>query len=118
MSEHDTASCSLAGKSCKPCEGGIPAIDRQQAAKLLNELSGEWELSSNGKAITSDFRFKGFYKTIAFVNALAWVANNENHHPYLEIGYDHCLVKFTTHSIDGLSENDFICASRIDNLIA
>ncbi|MCP4433139.1 MAG: 4a-hydroxytetrahydrobiopterin dehydratase [Gammaproteobacteria bacterium] len=116
MSEHKTSICNLSEKSCKPCEGGIPAIGRQEAGKLLGELSREWELSDDGTIISRDFKFKGFYKTIAFVNALAWIANKENHHPDLEVGYDHCLVKFTTHAINGLTENDFICAARIDAL--
>lgn len=116
MSDTTAAVCNLGDKTCKPCEGGIPALDRPEAEKLLSELADGWELSADAMEIAKDFKFKGFYKTIAFVNALAWIANSENHHPDLEVGYNHCLVRYTTHAIDGLSENDFICAAKIDAL--
>jgi 4a-hydroxytetrahydrobiopterin dehydratase len=83
---------------------------------LLKQLDG-WTLADDAKMISRDYQFKGFYKTMAFVNAIAWIANSENHHPDLEVGYGHCLVKYNTHAIDGLSENDFICAAKIDALI-
>ena len=105
-------------KKCVPCEGGVPQLDREAASNMLKQLSEEWELDSEAKEIRRDFQFKGFYKTIAFVNALAWMANHEGHHPDLEVGYNHCLVKYTTHAIDGLSENDFICAAKIDAIYA
>ena len=68
--------------------------------------------------ITREFRFKNYYQTIAFVNALAWVAHSEDHHPFLEVHYNRCNVHFSTHSIGGLSENDFICAAKLDMLIS
>ncbi|MCG8426090.1 MAG: 4a-hydroxytetrahydrobiopterin dehydratase [Chromatiales bacterium] len=116
MSENTSPVCKLGDKSCKPCEGGVPALTRDEAQKLLAELAEGWELSEDAREIRKDFTFKGFYKTIAFVNALAWIANSENHHPDLEVGYNHCLVRYTTHAIDGLSENDFICAAKVDAL--
>ncbi|MGD9387555.1 MAG: 4a-hydroxytetrahydrobiopterin dehydratase, partial [Gammaproteobacteria bacterium] len=67
--------------------------------------------------IRRDFRFKGFNRTMGFVNAVAWIANSENHHPDLEVGWGHCLVRFSTHAIKGLSENDFICAAKVDALL-
>ena len=107
----------LAGKHCVPCEGGIQPLERAEAERLRDKnLKDGWELSDDAKEIRKDFKFKGFYKTIAFVNAIAWIANAEGHHPDLEVGYNHCLVRYTTHAIDGLSENDFICAMRIDAL--
>lgn len=107
----------LAAKRCVPCEGGTEALDRPAAEKLISQLSSDWALSEKGDEIHRDFRFKGFYKTIAFVNALAWIANQENHHPDMEVGYNHCLVRFSTHAIGGLSENDFICAAKTDALL-
>jgi 4a-hydroxytetrahydrobiopterin dehydratase len=106
---------SLSEKSCKPCEGGIPPLDLQQAEEMLQQLGGAWSLEGN-RAIHRDFDFKNFYETMAFVNAIAWIANQEGHHPDLTVAYNHCGVTFTTHAIGGLSENDFICAAKINNL--
>lgn len=87
-----------------------------EAQALLAQLDSGWALSEQGDRISKDFLFKGFYRTMAFVNAVAWIANSENHHPDLEVGYNHCRVTYTTHAIDGLSENDFICAAKVDAL--
>jgi len=108
-----TAVCNLTDRQCKPCEGGVDPLNRHQAQTLLGQTPG-WELSSDGKSISRRFEFKGFYKTVAFINAMAWIANAENHHPDFTAGYNYCLVNFTTHAIDGLSENDFICAAKIN----
>ena len=107
----------LKDRHCVPCEGGVPPLDEARARELLADLGEGWELSDDRKRIHRDFQFKGFYRTMGFVNALAWIANNEGHHPDLEVGYNHCLVRFTTHAIDGLSDNDFICAARADALL-
>ena len=107
----------LTQQTCKPCEGGVAPLDVSAARDMLSELADGWALSDDGKEIRKDFEFKGFYKTMAFVNAVAWIANQEGHHPDLEVGYRHCLVRYTTHAIDGLSINDFICAAKIDALI-
>jgi len=111
-----TAVCNLTDRQCKPCEGGVDPLNRQQAETLLVQTPG-WELSPDGKSISRRFEFKGFYKTVAFINAMAWIANAENHHPDFTAGYNYCLVNFTTHAIDGLSENDFICAAKINELL-
>jgi 4a-hydroxytetrahydrobiopterin dehydratase len=106
----------LSQKRCLPCEGIGTTLDKERAHELLANISG-WQLSQDGKIIWQDFKFKGFYKTMAFVNAVAWIANQENHHPDLEVGYDHCLVRFTTHALNGLTENDFIAAAKVDALL-
>jgi len=106
----------LTEKSCKPCEGGVSPLQREQAEALVAQIPG-WSINDECREISRDFRFKGFYKTMSFVNALAWIANQENHHPDFEVGYSHCLVRFTTHAIDGLSENDFICAAKVNKLL-
>lgn len=109
----------LAAKHCVPCEGGIDPLTQPEAERLLKEnLAEGWEVSGDAKEIRKDFKFKGFYKTMSFVNAVAWIANAEGHHPDLEVGYNHCLVRYTTHAIDGLTDNDFICAAKIDALLA
>ena len=117
MSDQKRTDYTLAEKHCKPCEGGVPRLKRPAAVVLLAKLAEGWELNESGTEIARDFRFKGYYKTMAFVNAVAWIANRENHHPDLEVGYNHCLVRYTTHELGGLSENDFICAAKVDGLI-
>ncbi len=106
----------LHDRHCKPCEGGVEPLSPKAATAMIEQLENGWALSADGKEISRDFSFGGFYKTMSFVNAVAWIANAENHHPDLELGYGHCLVRYTTHAIDGLSENDFICAAKIDAL--
>lgn len=107
----------LAAKTCLPCEGGVKPMSADEAGQLLARLHDDWTLSEDGTEIRRDFSFKGFYRTMGFVNAVAWIANQENHHPDLEVGWGHCLVKFSTHAINGLSENDFICAAKVDALL-
>ena len=104
----------LAARRCKPCEGGIPALTPAAATQLLAQVSSGWVLAENARTIRREFRFRDFYRTMSFVNALAHVAKIEDHHPDLEVGYNYCHVTFTTHAIGGLSENDFVCAAKID----
>jgi 4a-hydroxytetrahydrobiopterin dehydratase len=92
-------------------------MSADDARKLLGRLHADWSINDEATEIRRDFRFKGFYRTMGFVNAVAWVANAENHHPDLEVGWGHCLVRFQTHAINGLSENDFICAAKVDALL-
>lgn len=106
----------LASKHCKPCEGGVGALDVKTAERFLDKVEG-WALDNDGKVIYREFRFKNYYQTIAFVNALAWMSHQEDHHPDLEVGYNRCLVRYSTHAIGGLSENDFICASKVNALL-
>jgi 4a-hydroxytetrahydrobiopterin dehydratase len=104
-------------RHCAACTPGTPPLDQAQATELLRHLHRDWQLSADGRVISRDYRFSNFHQTMAFVNALAWIAHGEDHHPDLEVGYRHCLVRYSTHSINGLSENDFICAARIDALL-
>lgn len=108
--------CDLSNKHCVPCEGGVDSIDRQTAEKMLAEVPG-WALSDDGKMINRRFEFKGFLSTMSFINAMAWLVNREDHHPDFSAGYNYCEVGFTTHAIDGLSENDFICAAKVNALV-
>jgi 4a-hydroxytetrahydrobiopterin dehydratase len=88
----------------------------ERAHLLLNQLP-EWVISEDGKSITRSLQFKGFFRTMSFINAMAWMANQQGHHPDFSAGYNYCNVTFTTHAIGGLSENDFICAARVNALI-
>jgi len=106
----------LKQQKCAPCEGGTQPLDRDRIDTLLAQVQG-WQVTEDDKKIFRRFEFKGFYKTMAFINAMAWVANQEGHHPDFEGGYNFCLVNFTTHAIDGLSENDFICAAKLNALL-
>jgi 4a-hydroxytetrahydrobiopterin dehydratase len=106
----------LAERKCVPCEGGVQPLDRATCERLLAQLSPEWRLNANATEIRRDFRFVDFYRTMSFVNALAHIANLEDHHPDLEVGYNYCHVRYSTHSIRGLHDNDFICAARADRL--
>ncbi|HWE96563.1 MAG TPA: 4a-hydroxytetrahydrobiopterin dehydratase [Tepidisphaeraceae bacterium] len=105
----------LAHQSCKACEkGGKPLPDAQIAA-LLPQIPG-WERTGN--EIAKTFRFKNYHESMAFVNATAWISHREDHHPDIELGYNKVRVRYTTHSVGGLSENDFICAAKIEALMA
>jgi 4a-hydroxytetrahydrobiopterin dehydratase len=106
----------LVERRCKPCEGKVAAYAAEQAKAELKQLSPDWRLIEDGKAIKREFAFRDFYRTMSFVNALAHVANIEDHHPDLELGYSYCRVRYSTHAIGGLSENDFICAAKIDRI--
>ena len=107
----------LSDKRCLPCEGGVKPLDRTMADKMLKQLGGQWQLSADGKQITGTFEFKNYYRTTAFVNAVAWIAHNEDHHPDIAFGYKTANVTYWTHAIGGLSENDFICAAKVDALL-
>jgi 4a-hydroxytetrahydrobiopterin dehydratase len=106
----------LTAKQCKPCEGGVSPLTREESQQLLGQIASEWQLAEDAASIRRDYRFKDFYRTMSFVNALAHIANLEDHHPDLEVGYGYCRAVFTTHAIKGLSENDFICAAKIDRI--
>ena len=108
-----TETCDLSTKHCKPCEGGIDPMSETEVASALKTLPG-WELQ-NGQIVRT-FKFKDYHETMAFVNASAWISHTENHHPDLEVGYSHCKVAYSTHAIKGLSENDFICAAKVNLL--
>ena len=103
----------LLAMSCKPRAGA--ALDRAEAERLLREIPG-WALNDSASEIARIYAFGNYYETLAFVNAQAWVAHREDHHPDLEVGYNRCRVRFSTHSVHGLSENDFICAAKINAL--
>ena len=103
----------LESRNCTVQKG--PALTRGEAAKLLDQLSG-WAMDTEVKAIHRTFRFQSYYASIAFVNAVAWVAHREDHHPDMTVGYNTVSVTYATHPVGGLSENDFICAAKIDAL--
>jgi 4a-hydroxytetrahydrobiopterin dehydratase len=103
----------LASRSCSPQHG--TALDERAVKDLLGQLAG-WAKDGGSKAIHRTFNFQSYHAAIAFVNAVAWIAHREDHHPDMAVGYNTVVVTFSTHSVGGLSENDFICAAKIDAL--
>ena len=105
----------LTQQSCQRIAKGSPAMDNKQVKEILPNIP-LWS-NINNNSIERDFKFKDYHQTMAFVNAVADIAHQDDHHPDLEVGYNHCKVIFTTHAVNGLSINDFICAAKIDLLI-
>ncbi|HUS24893.1 MAG TPA: 4a-hydroxytetrahydrobiopterin dehydratase [Candidatus Binatia bacterium] len=107
----------LTEKKCVPCEGGAKPLDAPRVAELMQQLTPRWKTVTGGEAILGEFEFKNYYRTVAFVNAVAWIAHTEDHHPDVIFGYRKVTVRYWTHNIGGLSENDFICAAKVDALL-
>ncbi len=112
--ENVVASCDIAKRHCLPCEGGAPPLNDAQSRQLLAGLT-DWRMI--GGKLDRTFVFENHYEVMAFVNAIAWVSHRENHHPELTVGYKDCGVSYWTHAIGGLSENDFICAAKLEKLL-
>ena len=106
----------LAAQHCTPLKGAEHRLPRAEVEALLAQLPG-WELAGDGDRIRKTFRFDDYHRTMAFVNALAFIAHREDHHPDLGVHYNKCRVEYWTHAIGGLSENDFICAAKADALL-
>ena len=106
----------LRNKKCVPCEGGVPPVPRERALKLLEELPG-WQLTDDGIRIRREWTVTNFLAAMDFFQRVAAVAEQEGHHPDLHlVGYRHVAIELWTHAIGGLSENDFICAAKIEAL--
>jgi 4a-hydroxytetrahydrobiopterin dehydratase len=93
-------------------------LSHAAAQTLAKQLHSDWRLAEDGKSLHRQWKFKNFYRAMSFANAAAHIANLEDHHPDMELGYGYCRLKFTTHAIGGLSENDFICAAKVDGIEA
>lgn len=100
---------------CIPRRGSEHRLPEARLRELMPQVPG-WQTAEEGRALVREFRFQDYYRTMSFVNALAHMANAEDHHPDLSVHYDRCLVRFSTHDAGGLSENDFICAARASAL--
>ncbi len=106
----------LTQRTCKPCEGGTNPMDAEEVKQHLGLINDGWEPGKDARQISRSFKFKDYYHTTAFINAVAWIAHREDHHPDISFGYNRATVTYTTHDIGGLSENDFICAAKVDAL--
>ncbi|NCF13956.1 MAG: 4a-hydroxytetrahydrobiopterin dehydratase [Gammaproteobacteria bacterium] len=107
----------LSRRRCKPCEGGAEPLTTEQSVSLLQALHSDWSISGDGQHIMRTVKFPDYGRTLGFANAVAWIATCEDHHPALTISYSSCRISYTTHAIGGLSDNDFICAAKIDQLV-
>ncbi|KFN44479.1 4a-hydroxytetrahydrobiopterin dehydratase [Arenimonas oryziterrae] len=105
----------LASRHCSPLRGQDHLLPEDKIRGYLNALP-DWERIEDGQAISKTYRFGDYYRTMAFVNALAFVAHREDHHPDLSVHYDRVVVRFSTHDVGGLSLNDFICAAKVEQL--
>ena len=105
----------LLEKTCTPCQGGVPAINSDIALRLLSELGEGWIINVAGQ-LHKEYVFSSFIDAMKFVNKVADIAELENHHPDLEISWGKCKIKIWTHKINGLTENDFILAAKINSL--
>ena len=103
-----------------PIHQNRKALGATEIVTQLSQLNGEqalgWRLIDG--ALEKTFTFKNYHETIGFVNALAFIANRENHHPDLAVHYSKCTVRFNTHDVNGISVSDFFCASKVDALLA
>ena len=115
MSKTNSEVC-LTDKKCRPCEGGVPPLTDKQAREYLSQLRPGWELLQGAREIRKDYKFKNFKETMGFVNLVAAIAEQEGHHPDMEVSWGRCGIRLATHAIRGLSENDFILAAKIDLL--
>jgi 4a-hydroxytetrahydrobiopterin dehydratase len=105
----------LSKKKCVPCEGGIPPLTEKEIYGYKKDISESWIIVESNK-ITREFFFVSYRHTIDFVNQVADIAEQEGHHPVMHIYFGRAVIELWTHSINGLSENDFILASKIDKL--
>jgi 4a-hydroxytetrahydrobiopterin dehydratase len=106
----------LARSHCKPLKGKEHALDSSAVQDNLDQLPG-WKLAQGGNGISKTFRFDDFHRTMAFVNAVAWIAHAEDHHPDFKVSYPSCELFYSTHDVGGLSLNDFICAAKVEALL-
>lgn len=106
----------LRRRTCVPCEGGVPSLSREQARELLKEVPG-WEVDPASKKINRTWKLKDFRAAMAFVNRVAEIAEQEQHHADVHIFYNRVTLELWTHAIGGLSENDFIVAAKVNALL-
>ena len=105
-------------KKCAPCEGGLEALNEEESKVLLNKLDKGWVLGDDAKFIFKKFTRKNHYELSSLINLIIHISHTEDHHPEITFSYNSAHVKYFTYAIDGLSENDFICAAKIDRIIS
>jgi 4a-hydroxytetrahydrobiopterin dehydratase len=116
-SREDAPMTELARKTCTPCRGGTPPLDRAAAEAYLQDAA-DWQLRDDGRRIERTYRFKNFKQALGFVDRVGALAEDEGHHPDISFGWGYATVSLHTHKIKGLHENDFIMAVKINDLAA
>lgn len=106
----------LTSKHCKSCEGGVEVLSNTEIQRFMDVIDSGWNTTQN-HTIERKFTFTNYWQATAFVNAIAWIAHKEDHHPDILLTYNTVTVSWTTHAISGLSENDFICAAKTDQVL-
>ena len=106
----------LSDLRCVPCRGGVPVLGAEEAENLVAQVPG-WSLEEDAKGIRREFRFRNFAEAMMFSRQVGELAEVEGHHPDLSIGWGYCTVRFRTHAIKGLHENDFIMAAKVNRLV-
>jgi 4a-hydroxytetrahydrobiopterin dehydratase len=108
---------SLSTQHCRPLQDEKDRLAPEIIAKALQDLPG-WSVDETDKALIKTYTFNDYYRTIAFVNALAFIAHREDHHPDLGVYYNRCVVRFSTHDAGGITSNDLVCAAKTEKLAA
>ena len=105
----------LRSQQCSNISAEDNTLTQEDIIRLNQQLSPPWELDAEEKSISHSYSFENFYQTMAFVNVIAQIAHQQDHHPGLAVSYNRCTVRYSTHSVGGLSINDFICAAKINS---
>lgn len=104
----------LTSKTCAACEGWVPPLTGDEIANMQSQLDPSWEIDVDAQTLSRKFTFKGFAKAVYTANLVAFVSDKEGHHADISFGWGYCNVTFTSHELGRLSENDFICAAKVD----
>jgi 4a-hydroxytetrahydrobiopterin dehydratase len=107
----------LAQEACEACTGSTPVVDGEERDALRAELHDDWRITEDGSQLRRAFRFRDFAEAFAFATRVAFIAESEEHHPDLLIGWGRCEVRLTTHAVKGLTRNDFIVAAKVDRIM-
>jgi 4a-hydroxytetrahydrobiopterin dehydratase len=99
------------------CQGTAELLTADTISHYIKDIDTDWQLSDDKAWIKRIFKFKNYYETMAFVNVVAMIAHQQNHHPDMAVTYNSCTVQYSTHSVSGLSQYDFICAAKIDTTL-
>ena len=99
------------------CKSEVTKLSSEATKDALSKISPEWVLNPETQSISRTFKFRNYYETMAFVNVVATIAHQQDHHPDMNVSYNTCKVTYSTHSVDGLSDNDFICAAKVDRCL-
>lgn len=108
----------LTQQRCQACEGGVPPLSTQERDRLMGEIAPHWQIDEDGRSIVARLSLRSYHEVMAFANAVAFIAHRDNHHPDMLLSYRGCEIRWTTHAAGGLTLNDFICAAKVDALLA